>query len=92
MFEGTLVGAALGVFPEPLVDVALALVEEVEVVAPEAITSGVGVLVGWFVVSEGTCVGVAFVIFPELSADGAMVLVVVVEAEVFIPVVGILVG
>ena len=41
--------------------------------------------------SEGTCVRVALVIFPELSADGAMVLVVV-EAEVFIPVVGILVG
>ena len=39
-------GTAFGVFPKPLVDVALALVEEVEVVAPEAVTSVVGVLVG----------------------------------------------
>ena len=40
--------------------------------------------------SKGTCARVALVIFLELSADGAMVLVV--EAEIFIPAVGILVG
>ena len=45
MFEGILVGAALGVFPEPSVDVALVLVVEVEVVTPGIITSVVGALV-----------------------------------------------
>ena len=81
MLEGILVGAALGVFPEPSADVALVLVVEVEVVTPGVITSVAGAPVRWVVVFEGALVGAALGVFPEVGevevvATGAVTLVV----------------
>lgn len=87
--------ATLGVFPEPSADVALMLVVEVEVVAPEVVTSVVGALVRWVAVFEGAPVGIMLVALPKPPADVALMLVG--EVEVVAPgvvtlVVGVLVG
>jgi len=87
VFEGIPLGVALVVFPEPPTNVTLALVGEVEVVAPEVVTLIVGVLVRWLGVFKGTLVGIALVAFPKFPADVTLALgeVKVVAPPVVVP-------